>query len=168
MPPGRRNPWPVSGDAFLAAWPAQTTASFGGHIFGGLAGATYGQSRGHIFAGLAGATYGWAPGTYSWWLGRRNLWPGSGDSFLVAWPAQRIAGCGEYIFGSLTGALWLVLGNTFLAALLAQPMASLGGTLLAAWMLDGATYGWHTCLCGVRGCAGTSQRRPLHSPSFCL
>ena len=57
-PRGWRNLWPVLGDAFLAiwlaqpmaclgdtfltAWPAQPMASLGDHIFGGLAGATYG------------------------------------------------------------------------------------------------------------------------------
>ena len=59
----------------------------GGHISGGLAGATYGGSRGthfrrpaqvigvlggQIFGGPAGATYGGSRGTHFWRPGRRN------------------------------------------------------------------------------------------------
>ena len=39
--------WP--GDTFLAAWLAQPTAALGRHIFGGQAGATFGQFRWDTF-----------------------------------------------------------------------------------------------------------------------
>ena len=74
---------------------------------------------------------------------------------------------GEHISGSLAGATYRVALGGHISGRLAGATyrVALAGHIYGG--LAGATHGQRACMCGVQGCAGISQRGPLHGPRCC-